>query len=254
MVNLFINKLLRPQSSGGLFGDTQAYYGTVEAQGRLTLHLHCLIWIKGSLSPQELRDRLKSEDQEFRDQMVAWLDSIYQGQFSTGTESEIGNKFKQIPHALDEQASYDDRSNGGILSVLPDVPACDMTDSQLDQWYHQLCIDSDKIAYLSNRHNPNHGYGCMTSSGRCRARFPRDVRQITEVDTSDGVIHVKHKEPWMNNYNNVLTYLMRCNTDVVSMQSGTQLRVIIAYITDYVTKMSLKTHAAFDAVKMVLNK
>ena len=29
----------------GLYGDTSAYYGTVEQQGRLTLHLHLLLWI-----------------------------------------------------------------------------------------------------------------------------------------------------------------------------------------------------------------
>ena len=35
----------------GYFGGTEAYYGTVEQQGRLTLHLHLLLWIKGALSP-----------------------------------------------------------------------------------------------------------------------------------------------------------------------------------------------------------
>ncbi|KAF8805552.1 hypothetical protein BYT27DRAFT_7258073 [Phlegmacium glaucopus] len=29
----------------GLYGETEAHYGTVEQQGRLTLHLHMLIWI-----------------------------------------------------------------------------------------------------------------------------------------------------------------------------------------------------------------
>ena len=30
----------------GLYGDTAGYYGTVEQQGRLTLHLHTVLWIK----------------------------------------------------------------------------------------------------------------------------------------------------------------------------------------------------------------
>ena len=38
----------------GLYGETKAFYGTVEQQGRLTLHLHMLIWILGALSPQEI--------------------------------------------------------------------------------------------------------------------------------------------------------------------------------------------------------
>jgi hypothetical protein len=45
----------------GIFGNTSAYYGTVEQQGRLTLHLHMLIWIKNALSPQEVRDRIMDQ-------------------------------------------------------------------------------------------------------------------------------------------------------------------------------------------------
>ena len=32
----------------GLYGDTEAFYATVEQQGRLTLHLYMLLWIKGA--------------------------------------------------------------------------------------------------------------------------------------------------------------------------------------------------------------
>jgi hypothetical protein len=44
------------QEHPGLYGKTAAYYGAVEQQGRLTLHLHMLLWILNSLSPQEIRD------------------------------------------------------------------------------------------------------------------------------------------------------------------------------------------------------
>jgi hypothetical protein len=42
----------------GMYGNTEAYYGTVEQQGRLTLHMHMLLWLKGSLTPQEIRDKI----------------------------------------------------------------------------------------------------------------------------------------------------------------------------------------------------
>jgi hypothetical protein len=54
MVELFIKHVLGVGADhSGIYGDTSAYYGTVEQQGRLTLHLHMLLWIRGSLSPQE---------------------------------------------------------------------------------------------------------------------------------------------------------------------------------------------------------
>jgi len=55
MIETFITDILGVGSEHhGLYGDTTAYYGTVEQQGQLTLHLHMLLWIKGCLNPQEI--------------------------------------------------------------------------------------------------------------------------------------------------------------------------------------------------------
>ncbi|EIN09614.1 hypothetical protein PUNSTDRAFT_66678, partial [Punctularia strigosozonata HHB-11173 SS5] len=245
MVDIFINTCLYPSTADceGLFGPTDGYYGTVEAQGRLSLHLHCLVWIKNAPSPEKLREKLKSGDQNFTTQIISWLESICQGEYSTGTEADI-----------EELIKSDTVSKSHILSKLPPMPDSNMTDADIADWYQNLCIESDVIAYLSNRHSSQHGYGCQTATGQCRARFPRTIYDVTTVDLSDGAITLKHKEEWLNTYNVILTYLMRCNTDVLSMQSGTQLRAIIAYVTDYITKSSLKTHALFDSIKMILEK
>jgi hypothetical protein len=57
LVQLFVKYVLRwsdVDDRSGIFSHTGAYYGTVEQQGRMTLHLHMLIWISGALSPQEV--------------------------------------------------------------------------------------------------------------------------------------------------------------------------------------------------------
>lgn len=55
VVQSFISCVLGAgQSRAGLFGETAGYYGTVEQQGRLTLHLHLLLWIQNSLTQQEI--------------------------------------------------------------------------------------------------------------------------------------------------------------------------------------------------------
>ena len=59
IVEMFIKHVLRvKQNHPGLYGKTYAYFATVEQQGRSTLHLHMLLWIRNSLSPQEIRDLL----------------------------------------------------------------------------------------------------------------------------------------------------------------------------------------------------
>ena len=66
MVSLFIKHILGfGADHPGVFGKTAAYYGTVEQQGRLTLHLHLLLWIEGSLSPDETRKRLLDPESDF---------------------------------------------------------------------------------------------------------------------------------------------------------------------------------------------
>ena len=50
MVETFISDILDVKAKHqGLYGDTEAYYGTVEQQGRLILHLHILLWLTGNL-------------------------------------------------------------------------------------------------------------------------------------------------------------------------------------------------------------
>src|SRR5436853_173871 len=76
----------------GLYGNTNAYYGTVEQQGRLTLHMHMLLWLKGVLSPQEIRDRIMDPTSDFQQKIVEYLESVHIGEFMTGTQEEVGDK------------------------------------------------------------------------------------------------------------------------------------------------------------------
>jgi hypothetical protein len=67
IVEMFIKHVLRVnQDHPGFFGNSAVYYATVEQQGRLTLHLHMLLWILNSLSPQEIKDRIMAPIQIFR--------------------------------------------------------------------------------------------------------------------------------------------------------------------------------------------
>jgi hypothetical protein len=86
MVQMFIKHVLGvDQDHLSIYGDTSAYYGTVEQQGRLTLHLHLLLWISGSFTPQEIRNRIMDVNSEFQKKMVEYLESLCVGEFLTGT-------------------------------------------------------------------------------------------------------------------------------------------------------------------------
>ncbi|CAF1559950.1 unnamed protein product [Didymodactylos carnosus] len=72
----FFNKLIEPilntligynhqlhqsHPGGGVLGEIEAYYGTVEESGRGALHLHMLLWLVGNVNPSGLRESIKHE-------------------------------------------------------------------------------------------------------------------------------------------------------------------------------------------------
>jgi hypothetical protein len=49
------------QRTEGIFGKVASYIGTVEAQGRGSLHLHIVVWLCGALTHIQMKEALKSE-------------------------------------------------------------------------------------------------------------------------------------------------------------------------------------------------
>jgi hypothetical protein len=262
----------------GLYGETDAYYGTVEQQGRLTLHMHMLIWIKSALSPLEIRDRLLNPDGTFQRDLVAYLESCHVGEFLTGTMAEVKAKVpyhattrKGLHEVIDnEEYKPDPIRYSDLTQTLPEAPpplcGCDdemcETCAESDAWWRNLAEVTADLILRSNVHTckrPEAGTdfskslkpgakvkrevrGCVRKDGTCSARFPRDVFQKTEVDPDDGYINMKKLEPMLNTVTPDLTYLLRCNTDVTSLLSGTSIKAVVAYVSDYITKSSLKIY------------
>src|SRR5258705_2672554 len=96
--------------------------------------------------------------------------------------------------------------------------------------------------------------GCINKYGNCKARFPRQIFEETQVDPKTGALNVKKGEKWINTLTPVVTYLLRCNSDVTSLLSGTAIKATVAYISDYVTKPGLKTYTIFDTIRSVFEK
>ncbi len=83
----------------GIFGEVAAYFGTVEAQGQGTLHLHMLVWLKNTPTTDELEQLFQLET--FRSKMRAFIQANVQA-YLPGLES--ASSVKAIP--TDSQVSY----------------------------------------------------------------------------------------------------------------------------------------------------
>ncbi|PSR87074.1 hypothetical protein PHLCEN_2v5260, partial [Hermanssonia centrifuga] len=253
MVNLFVKHVLRADSGrDGLFGRTSAYYGTVEEQGRLSLHLHMLLWIEGTHSPQEIRDRSLDPDGTFAKALIDWLENCHQGDFTTGSQQEIEERMKTKGWSGREPMStrpwWPDPT-----TALPQPPPPMSTEQEMDSWFERMCAVTDEIVALANVHDNKHNKGCTRPPfNECRARFPRPLNEHSYVDLESGALRLKKGEAWINTFSVVVTHLLRCNSDVTSLLSSTQVRAVIAYVTDYITKTNLKTHTIFETIQKVL--
>ena len=256
LITIFIQDVLGyGQQESGLFGPINAFYGTVEQQGRLTLHLHMLLWLTGNLTPQNMRVQLLDPSSNFQQKLVAWIESCQIGEFITGTMQEVRDTISQSSTA---------ECYNNPTEILPKAPpplcpllcqTCDLC-LQTKNWQAEYSHIIDDIILKSNVHNCNIGSSQSTfkrckdnASGTCKARFPRATYDCTEVDPETGALNLKKKEAWINSISPAMTYLFRCNTDVTCMWSGTALKAVIIYISDYITKTGLKTHVMFDTIK-----
>ncbi|KAF5337961.1 hypothetical protein D9611_014830 [Ephemerocybe angulata] len=92
MMKAFIHIILkhgRKNAAPGIFGHCDAYYGTVETQGRGTLHCHLLIWLKDHLPAEKLADELRNSS-EYGQALTTWIDSIMTSGF-LGSRAVLNN-------------------------------------------------------------------------------------------------------------------------------------------------------------------
>ena len=239
LIETFISDVLGVNSKHrGLYGDTDRYYGTVEQQGRLTLHLHMLIWIMGGLSPQEMWNRLMDTDSEFQKKIIEWLESCVTGDFMTGSQEQVLNMVegnsKASTYADPTQTMPDSppafcAGNHQDTSTEKDInennDASEHKDAckpcnRLKMWWNQFKVTVDDILSCSNIHSCNRNMkkdgtrrkgataGCMDNQwGKCKARFPRPTAPATTVDPETGYLTMKKLEAWINTITPIVTYL-----------------------------------------------
>ncbi|KAJ3483537.1 hypothetical protein NLI96_g6238 [Meripilus lineatus] len=252
VVNLFLKVILKTDSNDeGLFGKTIGYYGTVESQGRLTLHLHLLLWIENADSPEDMRQKILSKDEEFKNGLLTWLEGTHRGDFCTGTKAAISARLEEKRGKLPPHKEGCDRSSVGCVACILGDPTLSLPeqvpdfkdDVEAEQWMQHVLEVTNEILFRCNLHDEGHHW-CRRPDGSCKGRFPRPKFETSSFN-EDGILTLKKCEEYLNTFSIVITYLFRCNTDVTSLSSGTQVKAVIAYVTDYITKSSLKSHAIF---------
>ncbi|KIK52758.1 hypothetical protein GYMLUDRAFT_133354, partial [Collybiopsis luxurians FD-317 M1] len=224
-----------------------------------------LLWIKGANSPQQIRDKLLDCNSDFSNNLIAYLNSAFSGDFIAGSLTAARS-------IMDD--NYSNVSNVNLPthqlpSVAPSLCSeqchhCNQCNNNED-WWSKYKTEVDFILLKSNIHDHelglsenDKGKGLLgpycEKKGKCKARFPRPCYPETVIDLPTGHINMKKTEPMLNTIAYIITFLLRCNTDVTCLLSGTAIKAVIAYITDYISKNPLKTYMVFDIIRSIYNK
>ena len=85
-------------------------------------------------------------------------------------------------------------------------------------------------------------------------RIDGKTRAITNLDEETQSILIKRLHPRINNFNDVVIFLMQCNMDVKYIGSGEAAKALVYYITDYITKESLATHVGLGVLAYAIKQ
>lgn len=240
-IKSFLDIILRYGKDSGLFGTCKAYYGTVEAQGRGTLHCHLLIWLDGNPNPQLLRNRMV-DDPMFRSDVFSWLEDIIKCELP-GTEAPVENA--SLPVEEDQQDSRIERA--------PQVSELDDASFALEFRTFVRCLAIKCNWHVHNDTCYKHlRKGEPRTDSTCRMRINGATRACTTLDEETLSIQLRRLHPWINNYNDVLLFLFQSNVDIKYIGSGPAAKALVYYISDYITKNELKIHTGVHTLQAAM--
>ncbi|CAF3769591.1 unnamed protein product [Rotaria sordida] len=210
---------------GGVLGEIDAYYGTVEESGRGALHLHMLLWLT------------------FRHNLIEYLEDI------------IKEDLRSFQNDISESdVSNVDKHNRNLISICSAIPS--PNDPHFEQ-IKKLLVRTFASENQIHRHTSTcYKYikGLTIDDPPCRLRYPKEMYDETTIDLETGEIRMKRDHPMMNNFNEWLLLACRCNGDIKFIWSGADTKALVYYISDYITKKNLSFHDTNSLIYQAVDK
>ncbi|KAG1876576.1 hypothetical protein DFJ58DRAFT_649719, partial [Suillus subalutaceus] len=212
----------RSCEAGGILGHIRAFYGTLEFTERGALHGHFLIWLEGGVNPSEFHEHLRD-------------DVAYQTKFFAFFEEVIHHHLPEVEDQIDPK--FEPRVQRPPKPPLPDAPS-----EHLSAWEGLLTTEIKHCGEALQRHTCRavcHKYG---NDVRCRFLFPHEIVEASSFDSDSNPVVLMCHDPTVNYFNPYLLVFCRHNHDMKCILSGKGAKAAMFYISDYITKMDLKTY------------
>lgn len=203
--------------SEGMLGYVNSYIGTVEAQGRGTLHLHLVLWLQDAPTAKEMKDALQSEI--FREKIRQFI-------------------------AVNIRADIDGADAQAIASMPreKEVAYSRPVDPRNPDYATKLKTREKTLAKAVQLHRCSLKT-CQRVIGNrviCKRRAPFPLSS-TDWMTAEGDWGPKRTCGYLNNWNPTFLNLFRSNHDIKLITNGKETKSITWYITNYATKKQQKS-------------
>ncbi|RDB16871.1 ATP-dependent DNA helicase PIF1 [Hypsizygus marmoreus] len=203
------------QRKAGIFGTVKSYIGTVEAQGRGSLHLHLILWLSGSPTSSEMQTALL--DDSFRERLRKFISTNIRADIK-GADSQAINAMRVLP-----EISY-------ARPVDPRGPEFDRLNGERE---HQLARAVQVHVCEVGR--------CRSVVGNylvCKRRAPFPL-STSDWISEDGEWGPRRIAGCVNNFCPALMNVLRSNHDIKLIISSGDAKRITWYITRYATKKQM---------------
>ena len=208
------------KSKMGILGRVSAYFGTVESQGRGTLHLHLLVWLKDAPNADQIPELLKAEN--FRNKMTSYIQANLRA-YLPGLESS--ESVKAIPKKKDITYSRPPHPySPNYEKLLSEFELNLARVEQLHTCQTRRCLIPDKSGDL-----------------RCKRWAPFTCSTEDFVDEK-GNWGQKQLYGYMNGWVPGILVNGRCNNDGKLLTNGHDTRQVTFYTTVYAAKKQNRTH------------
>jgi Helitron helicase-like domain at N-terminus len=206
----------------GIFGRVSAYFGTVESQGRGTLHFHLLLWLEDAPQAHDIKDLLKSTI--FKSRVVSFIQQNLRA-YVPGLES--AETVKAIPREADIAFSR---------PIHPDV-----SDYEEQSRMFELRLARTEQIHTCRIHQ------CLVQDKKgeyyCKRRAPFKLSDIDDI-TETGEWIQKRLYEYVNGWVPGILLNVRCNNDGKLLTNGSDTKKVARYTTTYVAKKQNKNYNA----------
>lgn len=196
----------------GIFGRVEGYIGSVEAQGRGTLHLHIIIWLTGAPTASKMKTLLHSD--VFRKRVRNFLEA----NIRANVENAGPEAVKSFPK--DSQVSYSRPINPSVNNYA--AKACEAEKRLANNVQHHKCKQKACLNLIKGQ-------------WVCKRRAPFELSSSDYVNV-DGSWGVKRAFQFFNSWCPAILQCIRSNHDIKLITNGGETKDITWYITNYATK------------------